>query len=308
MAARPAELVGPEADRGALRRELRDGRNRGVSLRPRAPTRAPGRAGAPSLRHVAVCTDASSLLAPPAASELGVAVVPIPVALDGNAFDGSTDDFYARVRAGALATTSQPSPAAFAAAYAHLAARGAEAILSLHLDARASGVAASAERAAREAPVDVLVADLPTASYGVALCVRAACAALDGGATAHEARDVADTLAARLDNVFVARAAPTGRVAASDTWGVLRFADGAAQGIAACDSIAEAVTEMGRRVVAGRPVSTAVGYASRAVEAAADTLAHDLLRKGVGPVERYRVEPSVGAHTGPDAFGAFWLP
>ena len=63
---------------------------------------------------------------------------------------------------------------------------------------------------------------------------------------------------------------------------------------------------MTRLVADAVPELVAVGHASRGVEAAADRLAHDLLRESVGAVERYRVYPSVGAHTGPDSFGAFW--
>jgi hypothetical protein len=51
-----------------------------------------------------------------------------------------------------------------------------------------------------------------------------------------------------------------------------------------------------------------VGHAGPELEVAADRLAHDLVREQVAAVERYRVGPSVGAHTGPDCFGAFWWP
>ena len=116
------------------------------------------------------------------------------------------------MRAGAAATTSQPSPGAFLAAYETLASHGATSILSLHLDGRVSGVTASAEIAARDASIPVTVVDLPTVSYGVALCVRAARRGLDDGATATQAAAAAQQLAVELDNVFVARAGPRGRI------------------------------------------------------------------------------------------------
>ena len=95
------------------------------------------------------------------------------MALDGEPFDERADaieDFYARLRAGAVATTSQPSPADFARAYARAATEGAESILSIHLDARTSGTIASAESAARDAPIPVIVVDTRTVSFGVAVC------------------------------------------------------------------------------------------------------------------------------------------
>ena len=211
------------------------------------------------------------------------------------------------MRAGAAATTSQPSPEAFLAAYESLARNGAPSILSLHLDGRVSGVTASAEIAAHGASIPVTVVDLPTVSYGVALCVRAARRGLDDGASTTQAAAMARQLAVELDNVFVARAGPRGRIPATHEWTILRFADGAATPVSSQTTIEDATEEMARRIVgSGAPNAVAVGYASREVEAAADRLAHDLLRAGVAPVGRYRVEPSVGAHTGPDSFGAFW--
>jgi DegV family protein with EDD domain len=235
--------------------------------------------------------------------------VPVPVLLDGEPFDGTTDAFYERLRAGASATTSQPSPGAFLEAYERAAAAGATAVLSLHLDRRVSGIAASAELAAGEAPIPVQVFALPTVSFGVGLSVRVAHAALAGGA--REARAIADAVrvAAMLDNVFVARAAPGGRVSAADSWTVLRFADGAAQPVSSHESLEDATDAMTRRIVEPRPPGlAAVGHACARVELAADRLAHDLERAPVAAVERYRVGPSVGAHTGPDSFGAFWWP
>lgn len=244
---------------------------------------------------------------PVAAAALDVSVVSVPVALDGRQFEGSVDAFYDRMRAGAAATTSQPSPDAFLAAYENLARQGAERILSLHLDSRVSGVTASAELATSYASIPVTVADLPTVSYGVALCVRAARGALVDGASATQAAATARQLAAELDNVFVARAAPRGRVPATDEWTSFRFAEGKATSVSIHTTVENATEEMARRIAGSdAPDQVAVGHASRDVETAADRLAHDLLRAGVAPIGRYRVEPSVGAHTGPDSFGAFW--
>jgi fatty acid-binding protein DegV len=83
----------------------------------------------PRISRVALCTDSSSLLSPAAAHELGVEVVPVPVALDGEPFDGTVDAFYERVRTGAVATTSQPSPGAFLEAYERAASDGAASVL-----------------------------------------------------------------------------------------------------------------------------------------------------------------------------------
>jgi DegV family protein with EDD domain len=252
---------------------------------------------------VALCTDASSLLSP-----VGVEVVPVPVALDGEPFEGSVDGFYGRLRAGAVATTSQPSPGDFLDVYERAAGNGSASVLSFHLDGRVSGVGASAELAAAEASVPVRVVTLPTISYGVALCVRVAHAALAGGATETNAVADATRIAATLDNVFVARSVASGRVSAS-AWTLLRFAEGAAQPLSSHESLDEAAHAMTRHIVEpALPGLVAVGHAGPELEVAADRLAHELVHESVAAVERYRVGPSVGAHTGPDCFGAFWWP
>jgi hypothetical protein len=69
----------------------------------------------------------------------------------------------------------------------------------------------------------------------------------------------------------------------------------------------DAAGAMARRIGAARPGSVAVGYADRALEPAADSLAHAVTRTDQDvAVERYRVGASVGARTGPETFGAFW--
>jgi DegV family protein with EDD domain len=258
-----------------------------------------------------LCTDSSSLLSPAAAALLGVEIVPVHVAIDGCRFDDSieaTDDFYRRLRGGAAATTSQPSPADFAEAYGRAAGREADSVVSIHLDRRTSGTIASAEIAAGEAAVPVTVVDTGTVSFGVAICVRAAAAMVADGASAQEAADGAYRLGTLIENVFVARAAPGGRVRLSTGWTVLRFADGAASVVTPCESLADAIGQMATRTVGtGKRISAAVGHAGPEMEAPADQLAHDLLHaENVLAVERYRVGASVGAHTGADSLGVFW--
>lgn len=265
------------------------------------------------MRSTAVCTDSSSLISGASAANLGVEVVPIAVALDGEAFDvrdEPVDRFYARLREGATPTTTQPSPAEFADAYDRAASRGAHSVVSIHLDARVSGTVTSAEMAARDAPIPVIVVDTRTVSFGVAVCVRAAAEMAARGGSAEDAAQAASRLGPKIDNVFVARAGPGGRVTTRTDWALMRFADGATSMIATCGSVSEAVEEMTRYVLDhGTRISAAVGHAGREMEAAADALAHELLRaKGVMAVERYRVGASVGAHTGTESLGVFWWP
>jgi fatty acid-binding protein DegV len=262
---------------------------------------------------VAICTDSSALLPVGDAERLGIEIVPVWVTLDGEPFDDralGVDAFYERLAAGAVAATSQPSPGELAAAYARAAARGARAVLSIHLDARVSGTVESARLAAGEAPVPVTVLDCGTVSFGVGSCARAAADAIARGASAAEAAEVAGRLGSRLGNVFVAPGAEQARVGSTHGWTVLTFADGVTRPVAACANIDDAAAAMAARVLeGGTDMRTAVGHASAAVADAAAALAAALAdASAVRAVERYRVGAPVGAHTGPLAFGAFWWP
>lgn len=259
---------------------------------------------------VHLCTDSSALLSEDEAARLGVTVVPVHVALDGEPFEGRASEFYERIVAGAIATTAAPSPGDLLAAYRRAREQGAREVLSLHLDARLSGTVASAELAARESPVPVTVVDTGTTSFGVALCVRAAADAVARGRRAREAAARVRERGATLGNVFVTGHASGGRLGDVAAWTVLRLTDGRVEQGETRGSPVDAAAVMAARALAeARPVNVAVGHAAKAVERWADELAASL---GDHPlvvdVERYRVGPAVGAHVGPHAFGAFWWP
>jgi DegV family protein with EDD domain len=263
--------------------------------------------------HVAICTDSSSLLSEAEAAGMGVEVVPIPVTLEGATFDertSSLDWFYERLKAGATARTSPPTSAEFAAAYERAATRGARSVVSVHFDSRSSGITAAAERAAREVEIPVTVVDSRTASFGVALCVRAAVEAVAAGGTSADAVLAASRRGVHVQNAVAVLGSPGGRVPASAGWIIFRFTGGAASPIWQCASVAETVDQLATHVLLDEPpLAVAVGHAGRALEGAADELAHRLERSGrVTTVERYRVGASIGAHTGPESFGAFWWP
>ncbi len=262
---------------------------------------------------VAICTDSSALFPLDAVDRLGITVVPIAITLDGEPFDDredAIDGFYARLSEGARATTSQPSPGEFLEAYARVEAGGAKEVLSIHLDTRISGTLASAELAAREAPIPVTVVDTRTVSFGVGVCVRAAAEAIATGASVPDTAATVGRLGAILRSAFVARGGPPGRVPDTPAFAVLEFTDGKAEPRGACDTIGEAIEAMANRVVEeNRPVRVGVGHAAASTEPSADALALSLASQShVVQVERYRVGPAVGAHTGPLSFGAFWWP
>jgi len=263
-------------------------------------------------RAAVVCTDSSALLGEHDVARLGIEVVPIAIVLDGELVqaDLAPDGFYACLAAGATVATSQPSLAEFAAVYEAAAVRGARSVISIHLDERVSGTAGSAELAAREAPIPVTVVATGTVSFGVGICVRAAAEALAAGASPRVAVTLARRLGSTVRNVFVAPGAPGGRVSQPAGWTLLVFAEGETRPLATCESSVDAVDLMVEHILASsQPIRAAVGHAAAVSEPAADDLAAKLASSAsVRELERYRVGPAVGAHTGPSSFGAFWWP
>jgi fatty acid-binding protein DegV len=262
---------------------------------------------------ILLCTDSSAQLPARVAAALDVDVVPVGIALDGEPFDETElepDVFYDRLSRGARAATSQPSPGRFAEAYARAADRGARAVLSIHLSGAVSGTVGAAELAAREAPLPVAVVDAGTVSFGVAACVLAAAEVLAAGGSAGNAVASVERLGPTLRNAFVAGGAPGGRVPAARGLPVLSYVGTNAEAFGAAESLEDAAHMIASRVLEeDGPIAAAVGHADRATAASAELLM-DALKRSTRVVElmRYRVGPSVGAHTGPLSFGAFWWP
>jgi DegV family protein with EDD domain len=259
--------------------------------------------------EIKVCTDSSAQLPSSLVAALGIDVVPVVISLDDVSYDESDLDvelFYSRLAEGSRAATSQPSPGRFADAYAAAAAGGASEVLSVHVDGKVSGTVGSAELAAREASIPVKVIDTGTVSFGVGVCVIAGAEAVARGVSAEQAAALIDRLAPTIGNVFVAGGAQGGRVPAEEGLAVFSFADGRSETIGSAENLDHAAETMALHVLSqGTPIGIAVGHAGSCTALAADRLAAALSVRAE-PLMRYRVGPSVGAHTGPLSFGAFW--
>ena len=149
--------------------------------------------------RVAVVTDSAASLPAELAQKWGIRVVPLQIIVDGvsraEGAEVSSDEVLAALVAGSTVTTSQPSAAAFEAAYADAASAGATAIVAVIMSGKLSGTASAAQAAADAARVPVTVVDTETVAMatGFAAVAAAALAATDAGAdaVADEARRVA---------------------------------------------------------------------------------------------------------------------
>jgi DegV family protein with EDD domain len=271
---------------------------------------------------IALVTDSNALLPDDLRARFGVDVVPLTVVVDGRAYaegvDLTTADFYAHLAAGASVSTAAPSPGAFVAAYERAAARGADAVLSVHIGSNTSATLASARLAAQEAAIPVELVDTGTASFPVACCVWAAGLALARGAPLAEAAGAARAVAGEVGNVFVVGAVDLARrggrlgrdAEAGEGRPVVALRGGTMEVVDRAHDVEGAVLAIGAefgRAAAGRPMRCGVGDAA-AADLAALLEAELGGRPEVVDLVRYQVGPSVAAHTGLGTAGAVYFP
>lgn len=269
---------------------------------------------------VAVVTDSAAMLPPAWRDRLRVAVAPMTVVVDGEAYREGVDldgpEFYRRLAAGAVVSTAAPSPGALLVAYQAAADAGATTVVAVHTGSAYSGVGNAASIAAAEVAIAVELVDTGTVSFPVALCVAAAGAARDAGGTAAEVADAARRTAAVVDSVFIVgvpelarRGGRFGEKAETITTILGLGPSGVSEHGTAAD-IDEAIAQMAaivRGATQGRALRVGVGDADRPDlgERLTDALSG---AEGIADLVRYEVGPSVGAHTGPGTVGAVWAP
>lgn len=275
---------------------------------------------------IGLVTDSNSQLPAELAERYGVEVVPLTVTVDGTEYlegvDLDADAFYARFQAGRpTVSTAQPSPGRFAAAYEAVAERGATEILSVHIGSSVSGTVNSARLASRVSPVPVRIVDTGTASFAVSLCLWAGAEAVAAGATLEDAAAAAERASATVGNVFVVGALDVaragGRLAgdvgdamATASIPVLTLAGGVMQPVERCADLDQAADVMARFVRdAGPSLRVGVGLSDPGTLPLVAALEERL--RGAPEVRelvRYRIGPSVGAHTGPGTVGTMFAP
>ncbi len=274
---------------------------------------------------IGLATDSNAQLPPELAERYAVEVVPLTVTVGGQEYlegvDLDADQFYALFEAGRPAvSTAQPSPGRFAAAYEALAERGATEILSIHIGSSVSGTVNAARLATQVSPVPVRIVDTGTASFAVSLCLWEAAEAVASGATLEEAATAAGRVSATVGNVFVvglldvARAGGrlSGDVGAAEATSIpiLTLSGGVMQQVERVADVDRAAEAMARFVAAAGPsLRVGVGLSDRPTLALVRALECRLRDEpGVQELIRYRIGPSVGAHTGPGTVGVMFAP
>ncbi len=270
------------------------------------------------------CTDSGAQLPPELVSRYGIVVVPLTVTLDGvqhqEGVDLDADAFWDRFARGPTPSvqTAAPAPGRFLEAWGDLAARGATEIVSIHTGSEVSGTLDAARIAAEMAPVPVHLVDSHTASFAVGCCTWEAAEAGERGASAEEAVKVAEAVAGGVGNVFVVGALDLVRAGGrlspdtSDDAGipVLSLAGGKVQPFGRATNVDDAGDQMAAYVLGlGDDLRVGLSIADKGAAPLWEALEARLVAcRQVREIVRYRVGPSVGAHSGPGTAGAVAYP
>lgn len=277
---------------------------------------------------VRIVTDSSSCLPPGWADENGVTVIPQGIVVDGVAYRENVDlsgaDFYRLLEGGAVATSSQPRPQDFVAAYRAALEEGDD-VLSIHIGSGLSGTlnAAHSQAAALQAPAAgaarpgrIHLIDSRSAGLGLGfLVMEAARLAREGGAPA--------TIATALENMvprvrvyfmlrtmtYLVRGGRVGRVAGLAAsllrlQPILTFQDGQTASASRARTSRQASAQLWELISASTP--RGLRYAGFHYGVNRDEV--DGWRREF--TSRYGVQailtqlgPAVGAHSGPHVLG-----
>lgn len=143
---------------------------------------------------VAVVTDSTSCLPAELAAKWGISVVGMQLTIDGTADEEHRVPIEYLVDAmnrDLPVSTAPPDPGAFFWTYSDLIARGAKAIVSLHLSAKLSATVDSARAAASQLKVPVYVVDSHTVGMSLGFAALSAARVAAAGGDAKRVRGAA---------------------------------------------------------------------------------------------------------------------
>lgn len=156
--------------------------------------------------HVAVITDSAASVPTELVDAWGLDVVPLQVIVDDDTFleDESfgPDAVLDALESGNSVSTSQPTVAAFADAFARAADAGASSVVAVLISSKLSGTVNAARVAAESAPIPVTVVDSLTLAMGTGFAAIAASALAQQGASAQEVAAQARRVAESSHTIF----------------------------------------------------------------------------------------------------------
>jgi len=282
--------------------------------------------------EVALVTDSTASLTPEVAEKHGITVVPLQVVVGGKAYDEGVDEeatpaFIAQaLKDWVPVSTSRATPASMLEAYQAAAKAGAKEIVSVHLSADMSATFESAQLAAKQSPVPVVLVDSRQVGIATGFAVLAAAEVLAEGGTGQEAATAAQASAAGSTSLFyvdtldyLRRGGRIGPAAALlgtalAVKPLLQMVDGRIANIEKVRTAGKALgrlTELAVAAAEDRKVQVAVAHLAN--EERAIQLAEALTSRLVDNLEGREVQVGevgavIGAHTGPGLVGVVVAP
>ena len=255
-----------------------------------------------------------------------IGLVPTQLILDDHVYrdrlEMSATEFFARLRTGAEATTSQPAPQAFTEAFSD-ATRSAETVIAVVLSGALSGTYANAEAAARPLGGRVRVLNSRSASLGEGLLVLRGIELATAGWEADAIIRELERVRAQSGLFFTVetfdRLVRSGRVSRGRAWlgtklnikPVMAFsADGKIEPVAKARGSAGArklIMKLLDQALGSRPRSLRLGVVhGDAPELAAEIAAELVSRYTPRECLVSPITPVIAAHTGIGAWGVFY--
>ncbi len=286
----------------------------------------------PGKPKVALVTDSTASLSADVVDKHGIVVVPLQVVVGGKSYDEGVDEeatpaFIAEaLKAWVPVSTSRPSPAAMLEAYQTAARAGATEIVAVHLSSEMSATFESAQLAADQSPVPVVLVDSRQVGIATGFAVLAAAEVLAAGGTGQGAAAAARASAAGSTSLFyvdtldyLRRGGRIGPAAALlgtalAVKPLLQMVDGRIANVEKVRTAAKALGRLAELAVAsagGRKVQVAVAHL--ASEDRANQLAESLRARLVDNLQGRdvlvgEVGAVIGAHTGPGLVGVVVAP
>jgi DegV family protein with EDD domain len=276
-----------------------------------------------------IVTDSAADLLPEEISALGITVVPLSIQFPEGEVQSeqlTPDEFYARLQAmqPEIPTTTLPSPGIFADIYRKLE-HAKEEILSIHISSGLSGTFESARLGAKAAGVDVTLINTLTLSGGQRFQVLAASLAAKAGHSKEailkrlEQIRTATEVVYTLETLkYLQRGGRIGRVQAL-AGSLLKIKpvikvekdDGKYSTAGTGRTIRQALAMIVDHLVKAYPPQTLVWLSVMHGQFAegAENLAQLLQEKlNVARLEKLRISPVLGVHTGPGIVGVTAMP
>lgn len=277
------------------------------------------------MAKIAILSDTTMTIPQEFAEQHNIYIIPLYVVFDGKPYKDveeiTYEQFFARLKTGEMATTSQAAPGDFVEKYEMLKAKGYEEIIVTVMSSKMSGTYQSAVAAIEFVEgIKITVVDTESTTIFGGIAVMEMAVALQEGKTSEEAVDLLHTLIrgkfvdARItvDSLtYLQRGGRLSRMSATvgellQIKPILTIIEGELKVIEKMRTFKKAVQMIAQEALKENPKHVFIIHTGDAKLISQLRQAVETLLPGV-PCEEFYLSPTVGAHIGPTGIGLVWL-